>query len=126
MKSRIRRYQEHGSEGFTLIELLIVIIIIGILAAIVVFSVQGVTNNGAKSACQQTVNEIQTAIEADYASSNGATKAYPTTLGALVPTWLKSSPVITTSAGAIWSVGGANDLATLYTASTGVFNGPAC
>ena len=38
-------------EGFTLIELLIVIIILGVLAAIVVFSVSGITNKGSSAAC---------------------------------------------------------------------------
>ena len=89
MNSRIRRFQEYGSEGFTLIELLIVIIIIGILAAIVVFSVQGVTNNAGKNTCQQNANELNTAIEAYYASNN---HTYPTTVTSLIPGFLKSDP----------------------------------
>ncbi len=91
MKSKIRQYQEHGSEGFTLIELLIVIVIIGILAAIVVFSVSGVTNNGAAAACKQTLNEAQTAVEAFYANGN----SYPASLAAVVPSYLKALPALT-------------------------------
>ena len=96
MNSRIRQYQEHGSEGFTLIELLIVIIIIGILAAIVVFSVSGVNNTAAKNACNQNVNEANTATEAFYAANNGwpggptATSAQAG--AALVPNFLKTDP----------------------------------
>jgi prepilin-type N-terminal cleavage/methylation domain-containing protein len=41
-------------EGFTLIELLIVIVILGILAAVVVFAVNGITDRGEKSACKAT------------------------------------------------------------------------
>ncbi|GAB3857954.1 hypothetical protein GCM10028801_17170 [Nocardioides maradonensis] len=69
-----------ADDGFTLIELLIVIIILGVLAAIVVFSVRGVTNNSKKVACQAEVETVQTAIEADFAS-NGA---YPATVHGLV------------------------------------------
>ena len=92
MKDKIRQYQEHGSEGFTLIELLIVIVIIGILAAIVVFSVSGVTNNGAAASCKQTLNEVQTAVEAYYANNSNA---YPSSLGSLVPSYLKTYPSLT-------------------------------
>ena len=60
-----------GQGGFTLIELLIVIVILGILAAIVVFSVAGITNGSAHSACSSDVNIINTANEAYYAQ-NGA------------------------------------------------------
>jgi general secretion pathway protein G len=54
-------------EGFTLIELLIVIVILGILAAIVVFSVQGITDKGDSAACSSDVTEVDTAVEAAYA-----------------------------------------------------------
>src|SRR5690606_25697164 len=53
--------------GFTLIELLIVIIILGVLAAIVVFSVRGITENGEQSACKTEFRIVDTAIEAYYA-----------------------------------------------------------
>ena len=57
--------------GFTLIELLIVIIILGVLAAIVVFSVRGITDRGDKAACQANLSTVQTASEAYYAKNNG-------------------------------------------------------
>ena len=45
MLQQLRAARKNES-GFTLIELLIVIVILGILAAIVVFSVQGITDRG--------------------------------------------------------------------------------
>lgn len=73
----INRWQEtyslrrrEGEKGFTLIELLIVIIILGVLAAIVVFAVTGITSNGTKEACTSTVKTINTAAESYYAQNN--------------------------------------------------------
>lgn len=88
VNSRIRQYQENGSEGFTLIELLIVIIIIGILAAIVVFSVSGVNNSAAKNTCQQNANELNTAVEAYYASH----AQYPSAVASMIAGFLKTDP----------------------------------
>ncbi|WP_418062620.1 competence type IV pilus major pilin ComGC [Pimelobacter simplex] len=66
--------------GFTLIELLIVIVILGVLAGIVVFSVRGINNNSKTAACKTEYRTVNTAIEAYYASKT----AYPGTLQALV------------------------------------------
>lgn len=75
MLKRIReaRKNEHG---FTLIELLIVIVILGVLAGIVVFAVNGIQDKGQKSACQSDVKTVTVASEAYYAQ-NGK---YPTGL----------------------------------------------
>jgi prepilin-type N-terminal cleavage/methylation domain-containing protein len=56
-----------GDDGFTLIELLVVIVIIGILAAIVVFAVGGITDKGQKSSCSSDKRAIETAEEAYFA-----------------------------------------------------------
>jgi len=65
--------------GFTLIELLIVIVVLGILAAVVVFSLGSVTSKSAVSACQADGATINTAMAA-YNANNGA---YALTTGAL-------------------------------------------
>jgi general secretion pathway protein G len=62
-----------GEGGFTLIELMIVIVILGILAAIVVFAVGGIQNRGEDSACKANVKTVEVALEAFYAK----TGAYP-------------------------------------------------
>ncbi|TQK70353.1 prepilin-type N-terminal cleavage/methylation domain-containing protein [Nocardioides sp. SLBN-35] len=76
--------------GFTLIELLIVIIILGVLAAIVVFSVRGITDTGDEAACKANYKTAQTALEAYYA--NDATNSYPAALADLVPDFLATDP----------------------------------
>lgn len=56
-------------EGFTLIELLIVIVILGILATVVVFAVQGIRDQGDESACETEARALATAIESYYAQT---------------------------------------------------------
>jgi len=65
---RIRRRQDQS--GFTLIELLVVIIILGILAAVVVFAVGGVGDKGEASAREIDRRTLATAQEA-YFANNG-------------------------------------------------------
>jgi prepilin-type N-terminal cleavage/methylation domain-containing protein len=80
MRALINQRREKNEEGFTLIELLLVIIILGILAAVVVFSVRGVSDRGQSSACKTSKSATITAIESYYAK-NGT---YPPHLAALV------------------------------------------
>ena len=64
-----KRFHEIQDEnGFTLVELLVVIVILGILAGVVVFAVNGITNRGQKSACKTDRNTIAVAEEAHFAS----------------------------------------------------------
>ena len=77
--------------GFTLIELLIVIVVLGILAAVVVFSLGSVTKNAARASCQTDVASVNTA-EAAYLAQNGAYSIDKTQLiGAYLQTWPSSS-----------------------------------
>ena len=62
---RLRRGTGQG--GFTLIELLVVIVILGILAGVVVFSVSGVTDKGESAAFQTDARTLRTAQEAYFA-----------------------------------------------------------
>lgn len=67
----IERFNKRRNEdGFTLIELLIVIVILGILAAIVVFAVGGTGTNAAVAACKSDAASLETALESYKAQQN--------------------------------------------------------
>ena len=68
-----------NDEGFTLVELLIVIVILGILATVVVFAVQGITDQGQTNACSVGERTVQTAVEAFYADN----QSWPTNMASL-------------------------------------------
>lgn len=97
-----RRHQANGEDGFTLIELLIVIVVLGILAAIVVFALGGVTSQSAVAACTSDAKTVSVAVSAWEAQNSGiptpptytATGTIPATgQSNLVPTYLKSWPM---------------------------------
>ena len=56
-------------KGFTLVELLIVIVILGILATVTVFAVQGITTRGKEATCDADYKTYETAIQAYYAQN---------------------------------------------------------
>lgn len=85
MISTLKRLQDKKAAqeidgGFTLIELLIVIVVLGILAAVVVFSLGSVTGKSAVSACQADGATVNTAMAA-YNANNGS---YPTSTDELL------------------------------------------
>lgn len=94
MIDRLRdRLDARRQDGFTLIELLIVIVILGILAAIVVFAVGGITNRGQTSACAADKKTLQVAQEAYFAKNSS----------------------YAADAAALKAAGFLNDVSTLYT-----------
>jgi len=66
---RLRAARKNES-GFTLIELLIVIVILGVLAGVVVFAVNGISDRGVTAACKADKNTVEVATEAYYAKFN--------------------------------------------------------
>src|SRR5271154_1059538 len=92
-----RKSGEDIESGFTLIELLIVIIVLGILAAIVVFSLSGVTGESKAAACTTDAKSVEIAADAYQAANNNN---WPTTMAELVggggaPSYLHSAPLTT-------------------------------
>jgi len=73
----------------SLTELLITIIILGVLAAIVVFAVGAFTNDGKQVACQTDKKNVEVAVEAYTAKTGG----FPASVTALVTAgYLKEAP----------------------------------
>ena len=114
MFDRLRNRLDAGrQDGFTLIELLIVIVILGVLAGIVVFSVGGITDRGDLAACKSDKASTEVAVEAYRAKTGG----YPTgadsaariaKLTAAPDQFLRSAPTraqITTDTGTVTSLG---------------------
>lgn len=62
--------------GFTIVELLIVIVVIGILAAITIVAFNGIQNRGKLSSAQSTANAVLKKAEA----YNSIVSSYPVTL----------------------------------------------
>ena len=76
-----RLQQKRNEEGFTLIELLIVIIVLGILAAIVVFAVGTTRDDAVASSCATAAKSVELSAEA----VKTRTGSYPAQAGLLTP-----------------------------------------
>jgi general secretion pathway protein G len=109
---RLKARREQGEGGFTLIELLIVIVILGILAAIVVFAVQNLSKSSSQASCGSDVKTVETAVEA-YKAQIGV---YPVASGSL-PAGVTVGTSSTAANGKMPQTGanGINDLLTTYT-----------
>lgn len=70
-------------KGFTIVELLIVIVVIGILAALVITTYGGIQGKARDSERQSDLQAVQTQIEAFYANNN----YYPTLANMNDSTW---------------------------------------
>jgi prepilin-type N-terminal cleavage/methylation domain-containing protein len=78
---------DNASEsGFTLIELLIAIVVAGILTAVAIVGIAGLTNSGEKSACKSSADAARAATAVFYANSaseDASGRTYPGSLADL-------------------------------------------
>ncbi len=82
--SKMRRILSGGEDGFTLIELLVVIAVLGILAAIAIPRLGGVTNKARLSEATSFASSLRSAQEMYYVENNNQYyTGGSTTLGAL-------------------------------------------
>ncbi len=70
-----------ADSGFTIVELLVVIVVIGILAAITIVSYAGITSRANKSSAQAAANSIQK--KAEVYNTDGPTNNFPVLLADL-------------------------------------------
>jgi len=90
-----RRGEELVESGFTLIELLVVIVVLGILAATVVFALSGVTGQSAAAACNSDAKTLDVAVQAYINSPNNTNNSQPTDVSQLQNPSFQSSGFIT-------------------------------
>ena len=107
-------------QGFTIVELLIVIVVIGILAAITIVAYNGIQNRGKAVAAQSAANALDKKAEI-YFAENGQ---YPVTTSVITGTGTQNS--VTTATTSSWySAQGSAFTTTAGTAAStsGMYNG---
>src|SRR5207302_690312 len=69
--------QEKKEQGFTLIELLVAIVVVGILTAVAIVGIGGLTDTAKGATCQTTLDASRAGVAAYYTKQSP--NVYPTT-----------------------------------------------
>ena len=116
-KLRVRAQSE---SGFTLVELLVVMLIIGLLAAIAIPAFFNQRDKAKDSSAKEAVRTAQTAMETYNTDNDGEyTGATVALLEAIEPTLADADLAVLDSGGAAASVPGADDYRVTVTSETG-------
>jgi prepilin-type N-terminal cleavage/methylation domain-containing protein len=91
-KYTMKRFSRSLRPGFTLIELLVVIAIIGILASIVLASLNTARKKSRDARRVADIKQIQLALELYFDASVGGSANYAATLAPLAPTYIPTVP----------------------------------
>lgn len=120
-------------KGFTIVELLVVIVVIGILAAITMVSYSGVTTKAKATAAQSNAVSVKSVIETYYADNglNAGNGVWPANAGLVnnysngATALVKLPTGVTLSAGtvALSAAAGSGDKTVTYMQNTGATGG---
>jgi prepilin-type N-terminal cleavage/methylation domain-containing protein len=97
--------EKRNEKGFTLIELLIAIVVVGILAAVAIVGIGGLTTTGNKAACNSSLDAATAASAAYYANNGNAWQPDLQTLWSSTPKVFET-PSNTPPVGQVLTFGG--------------------
>lgn len=107
----MKSFQQNNKQGFTIVELLIVIVVIGILAAITIVAYNGIQTRAENIKTISAIEKYATALSA-YSTTNNSYPSVP--LGCLGG--VSSCAQVTDGAATCFGTGGASNSSTLDTA----------